>query len=496
MNEKQENKEELAVIGAGPAGLTAAYCLAEKGLQSIVLEKDDVVGGISRTVKRDGYYFDLGGHRFFTKVKDVNDLWHEILPSDEEFLTRSRKSRIYYNGKFFDYPLVAHKALIGLGPKEAFLCIMSFAKAKIFPPKHMDNYEDWVTSRFGKRLYETFFKSYTEKVWGVPASSLPSDWAAQRIKDLSILNAILNPILKRIRRKQITSLIESFKYPKYGPGMMWERAAEQIEAKGSQIIFNAEVTGISHANSRVHELSYKVGAEEKVIKTKAVFSSMPIKDLVNSLNPAPPQEVIEAANDLKYRDFLTVALVVPKERAFPDNWIYIHYPQVKVGRIQNFGAWSPFMVKEGKTCLGMEYFAFEGDELWSQDDQSLVSFAAKELEAIGLGKADEVEKGFVVRVKKAYPHYDENYRKNLEIIRKWLESNTTNLYLMGRNGMHRYNNQDHSMYTAMLSVENYLGATYDVWSVNVEEEYHEEASSSIGERGTGRLAPIIKTSKS
>jgi protoporphyrinogen oxidase len=465
------------VIGAGPAGLTAAYQLHKSGVSSIILEADDVVGGISRTAEREGWRFDIGGHRFFTKVKPVEELWHEILP-DEDFLTRPRKSRIYYDGKYYDYPLKATNALGNLGIIEATRCVGSYVWARIRPPKDQENYEGWLVARFGWRLYRTFFKTYTEKVWGMQVADMPADWAAQRVKNLSLLNAITNALMPKRNQKDITSLIEEFQYPKYGPGMMWERCRDLVEKEGSTVEMHTRVTSVRHGDGRATSVvaEHADGSTTEYPCTH-VISSMPIPHLLKAMDPPPPPEVLAAADGLKFRDFLTIALVVKESDGFPDNWIYIHDPNVEVGRIQNFGSWSPYLVKDGRTCLGLEYFVNEGDRLWSAADADLVAQGTRELQALGLVDPSHVEAGYIVRMPKAYPIYDNDYKANVEILRTWLASHATNVFPVGRNGMHKYNNQDHSMYTAMLSVENMLGAQHDIWAVNVEEEYHEEKAS-------------------
>jgi len=500
---------QVVVIGGGPAGLTAAYELAKHDVSSTVLEADDMVGGISRTVERDGWRFDLGGHRFFTKVVPVEAFWHEILP-DEDFLQRPRMSRIYYDGKFFDYPLKASNALTNLGIGEAILCVLSYFYAQadgavrklVGRPRSEEDLESWITSRFGRRLYNHFFKTYNEKVWGVPASSIQADWAAQRIKNMSLWNAGVNAILdslpswlsflKKGKATDITSLIEEFQYPKYGPGMMWEVCRDKVEAAGSKVLMETKAVKIRHEDDRAVAVVAEHAGVETEYPCTEVISSMPMSQLLMAMDPPPPADVLAAAKDLRYRDFLTVALVVPDEGIFPDNWIYIHSPEVVVGRIQNFGSWSPYLVKEGRTCLGMEYFVFEGDTTWSMADEDLVALAKTELGKIGLVSPDTVEAGYVVRVPKAYPFYDERYKENVRRMRDWLADCAPNVHPVGRNGMHRYNNQDHSMYTAMLTVENLVaGTNYDVWEVNVEEEYHEEKAPAAGEKGTGRDAPVI-----
>jgi protoporphyrinogen oxidase len=473
----------VVIAGAGPGGLTAAYQLTKRGQHPIVLESDDVVGGISRTVVRDGWRFDLGGHRFFTKVPEVEALWHEILP-DGDFLLRPRMSRIFYKGKYYDYPLKALNALRNLGLKESFLCGLSYVDARIRPPKNQDNYENWLVARFGWRLYRTFFKTYTERVWGVEVSQMPADWAAQRIKNLDLGKAVLNALLPKRNQTEITTLIEEFQYPKFGPGMMWEVCAEKVQAAGGSVHLQSRLTTIKVADGQAQSVVYDHDGTAQEVAASHVISTMPLRELVHTLSPPPPPEVLAAADGLHYRDYLTVALVVPESRSFPDNWIYIHAPEVHVGRIQNYGSWSPYLVKDGRTCLGLEYFVFEGDEMWEMADDDLIALGTKELSELGLVEPGDVESGYVVRVPKAYPYYDFSYKANVEIIRRYLETEAPNVHPVGRNGMHKYNNQDHSMYTAILTVENIFGASDDIWSVNVEEEYHEEGS-------TGRDAPVL-----
>jgi protoporphyrinogen oxidase len=488
----------VVIIGAGPAGLTAAYELAVRyGITSTVLESDSVVGGISRTVERDGWRFDIGGHRFFTKVKEVDDFWHEVLP-DEDFMLRPRMSRIYYEGKYYDYPLKASNALKNLGIVEALRCVMSYVWVRIRPPKDQTTLEGWIAARFGWRLYTHFFKTYNEKLWGVPTNNLPADFAAQRIKNLSLFNAVVNSLLPRRNQKDITSLIEEFQYPKLGPGMMWERCRDLVEAAGCKVIMNTRVVGVRHHDGKaLSVIAETAGGTREEFPCDHVISSMPISQLLKAMDPPAAEPATLAAQDLRYRDFVTVALVVPLEYSFPDNWIYVHSKEVQVGRIQNFGSWSPHMVKEGRTCLGLEFFVFEGDETWNKSDADLIAQGKRELAILGLVDPSKVEAGYVVRMPKAYPFYDEHYKANVARIVEWLEDCAPNVHPVGRNGMHRYNNQDHSMYTAMLTAENIArGTHHDVWSVNVEEEYHEQSSEDDtapprGTGGTGRDAPVI-----
>lgn len=478
---------DVVVIGAGPAGLTAAYELARHDVPATVLEADDVVGGISRTVERDGWRFDIGGHRFFTKVDRVQQLWHEILP-DEDFSLRPRRSRILYRGRFFDYPLRPLNALRNLGPLEAARCLASYGWAQLRPPRDQSHLEGWITARFGRRLYRHFFATYNEKVWGVPASKIQADWAAQRIRNMSLAGAVRNALSRRTASTHITSLIEQFHYPRLGPGMMWERCCELVEASGSKVLLSQPVTRIRHERGRATAVEATTDGAVTTYPCTDVVSTMALPDLVRAMDPAVPPAVRDAADGLRFRDFLTVAMVVPEHQGFGDNWIYVHSPQVQVGRIQNYGTWSPSMVKPGLTCLGLEYFVFSDDGLWAMPDADLVALATRELAALCLADPATVAAGYVVRMPRAYPVYDAGYEQRVAVLRDWLATHATNVHPVGRNGMHRYNNQDHSMLTAMLAVENILGlGDHDTWSVNVERAYHEESSRA----GTGRDAPTV-----
>ncbi len=477
------------IIGAGPAGLTAANELLTLGHPAEVYEMDAVVGGISRTAQYRGYRFDIGGHRFFTKVPAVQELWEEVLGDD--LLERPRLSRIYYNDKFFDYPLKPLNALRGLGPIEAGRVGLSYLWAQVAPHPTENNFEEWVSNRFGRRLFEVFFKTYTEKVWGMPCTEISADWAAQRIKNLDLFKAVKNSLIGSVGdREVITTLIDRFHYPRLGPGMMWERLTERLRESGTPVHLETPVQELHHRDGRITAVTVGAadGGGNRELPADHVISSMPLRELLLSFSPPPPAEVRQAANRLRYRDFLTVILIVRQKDVFPDNWIYIHSPDVRVGRVQNFGSWSPEMVPDASTTsLGLEYFVQEGDDLWSSSDEALLELGARELAVLGLAPEESVVDGTVVRMPKAYPVYDDAYKEALALIRGYL-SGFPNLQVIGRNGQHRYNNQDHSMLAGMLAARNVLGESHDVWAVNVEQEYHEEVSDGEG-KVKDRLTP-------
>jgi protoporphyrinogen oxidase len=482
------NNVDIAIIGAGPSGLTAAYLLSKKGYSVTIIEKDErYVGGISRTVEVDGYRFDIGGHRFFSKSKEVVDLWDEILPDD--FIQRPRMSRIYYEGKFYSYPLRAFEALWNLGIYRSTLCMLSYAKAKAFPNRNVRSFQDWTVNQFGHKLFSIFFKTYTEKVWGMPCDEMSADWAAQRIKGLSLGSAVLDGLKRSLglNRKpnngmETKTLLETFRYPRLGPGMMWDAARDAVVAKGNHVLMGHSFKQLAQdagGNWRLSATTADGG--EAVITAKHVISSAPMRELSARIHPLPATTL--QASNLKYRDFLTVALMIKSEDLFPDNWIYIHDSKVQVGRVQNFRSWSPEMVPDPSiACVGLEYFCFENDGLWSSSDDELVALATKEMAILGLCNPGDVVGGAVVRQEKAYPVYDDEYAANVEAMRAELEGKYETLHMVGRNGMHRYNNQDHAMMTAMLTVENIVAGSrvFNIWNVNEDAEYHE--SGKEGQR--------------
>ncbi|HLJ16822.1 MAG TPA: NAD(P)/FAD-dependent oxidoreductase [Bryobacteraceae bacterium] len=522
------NKQTALIIGAGPAGLTAALELLRRtGTIPIVLEKSSAMGGLSRTVKYKGNRMDIGGHRFFSKSDRVMNWWLEILPpeatneateyisyqnkhraistngnrgldpdqQDAVMLIRNRKSRIYFLRKFFDYPIsLSARTLRNLGALRTIKIGASYATSVVRQIKPERTLEHFLINRFGKQLYLTFFKSYTEKVWGVPCSEISAEWGAQRIKGLSIATALLHIAKKLFRRqsgiqqkKVETSLIEKFLYPKYGPGQLWERVAENIVEKGGQILTGYSVDKLVVNGSRVIGVeAIGESGERRRFEADYVFSTMPIKELIRALGGSVPENVREVSDGLIYRDFITVGMLLNRlqisedgklsGQLLRDNWIYIQEPDVLVGRMQIFNNWSPYMVADpSKVWVGLEYFCYETDELWHKPDQEMIKLATEEMERIGIVSAADVLDAVVIRVPKTYPAYFGTYNRFPEL-REYIDG-FENLFLVGRNGMHKYNNQDHSMLTAMTAVDNIVEGRRDksnIWAVNTEQEYHED----------------------
>jgi protoporphyrinogen oxidase len=497
-----ERLAKAIIVGAGPAGLTAAYELSKRAAPVIVLESDpEYVGGISRTVNYQGYRFDIGGHRFFSKSQEVENLWTEILGLD--MLQRPRSSKIYYGGQLYSYPLKPFEALSKLGYVESVRCVLSFLAARLNPAANPKSFEDWVVNQFGRRLFEIFFKTYTEKVWGMTCKEISADWAAQRIRGLSLGSVIKNAVLPKRgakdRARMVKSLIDTFRYPRLGPGMMWETCARKVRGMGGQVLLGRSVIGCRFdVDTTLWTVTARTanGSVEEY-RGEHVISSMPIRQLAGQVEPRIPQNALRAAESLRYRDFLTVGLILRERNRFSDNWIYIHDPNVKVGRVQNYKSWSPEMVPDPNfCCYGLEYFCFEGDGLWNMEDEDLLALARKELEQVQLANAADVVDGCVIRQPKAYPVYDDNCRQNVEVIRRAMDAHCPNLHLVGRNGMHKYNNQDHAMMTAMLTARNILAGEkkYDVWAVNEDGEYHE--AGEAGAQANCELKNAVPTTAS
>ncbi len=461
---------KTVISGAGPAGLTAAYEACKRGLNPIVFEKDKEVGGISKTVDYKNYLFDIGGHRFFTKYNEVQKIWNEIIGDD--FLVRPRLSRIYYNNKFFYYPLKPINALKNLGLWNSVTVLMSYISSQIKPHKNVGSFEEWVSNKFGKKLFSIFFKTYTEKVWGISCEDIQADWAAQRIKSLSLGKAILNS-LGFIGKKRITTLIDEFHYPRRGPGQMWTKTRDVVEKNGGKVYLNTRVIQFNRKDNKIVSVLVTSNGSLQEINGDYFLSTLPLRELVQSIEPAVPDDVLDAALALKYRDFFTVSLIIDKPQIFPDNWIYIHSPEVLVGRIQNFKNWSPEMVPDQqKTSLGMEYFCFQTDEIWRKNDRELIELGKEELIKLNFASREQIKDGLVIRSPKTYPIYDEGYKGRVETIKNYL-STINNLQTIGRNGLHRYNNQDHSMLSAIMAIRNILGENHQIWNINIDDEYHE-----------------------
>lgn len=473
-------EKKIIIFGAGPAGLATAMEAVKKNHKIFILEKEDQVGGIAKTVKYKGYHFDIGGHRFFTKEKEVQDLWHNTL--GKEFLVRPRLSRIYYKNKFYFYPLKPFNALKNIGPISACSIIISyfFTRAKYYIgrtfgyTKKAETFDEWITQRFGAKLFNIFFKTYTEKVWGIPTTEIGAEWAAQRIKSLSLTKAVINAFFPKSKKAKATSLIDQFNYPRYGPGMMYESMANIIKEKGGEIIKKANVTQIRRDGNHITGIVYKDehGNKKDMLGTHYI-STIPLPELIKKLEPKVSDDLLKSIEFLQFRAFIAVCLIIDRADLFPDNWIYIHSPEVEVGRIQNFKNWNPDMVPDhAKTSLGMEYFCFEGDKLWKTPDKELIGLASKELEKIGLGKVSEVIDGFVIRQKDTYPIYRIGYKDQLQKIYDYIKT-FDNLQIIGRGGTFRYNNMDHSIISGIYAARNIMGEHYDVLSINIDEAYQE-----------------------
>lgn len=486
------NKGKAVVVGAGPAGLTSAWELAHAGHDVTVLERDPRhVGGLARTLNYKGFRFDIGAHRFYSKNPDISRWWNERLPGD--FIKVKRLTRILYRQHFFHYPLLAKDALFGLGFVTSTACVLSYLWRQLFPRRQERSFEDWVINHFGDRLYRIFFKTYTEKVWGMPCHQISADWASQRIKGLSLKKAVLGALgFKSSGQETVKTLIDEFEYPRFGAGMLWEKVRDEIQQRGGKVLLGKSVIQFEREGNRViavHTMSAN-GQQERWAADSFIVS-MPLRDCVLNMDPPLAADVQAAAKQLLYRDFILVALIVGRTNLFPDNWIYVHDPAVKVGRIENYNNWTVEMAPQpNMTCLEMEYFCTKNDGVWQMNHAEIIDLAKRELEHLGLAKAAEVTDGCVVRVEKAYPVYDADYRHNVDIIRQAL-SQLENLQVVGRNGMHKYNNQDHSMLTGILAARNLDGEQNNVWQVNGDAEYLEEITEDKGRQVPRPIAAAI-----
>ena len=448
----------VAVIGAGPAGLTAALALARAGRAVVLVEREDGVGGLARTVERDGYRFDIGGHRFVTRVPEVLALWKELI--GDELLLRPRRSRILFGGHFYDYPLTAASALSGLGPLEGARIASSYLRSRLSPVRPEKNLADWVTNRFGRRLFETFFRSYTEKLWGVPCEEIGAQWAAQRIRSLSLSGAVADMVRRGAGHHR--TLATDFLYPRLGPGMLWSRMRQQFEALGQSMLLGHRLVAVRHEEGQVREIELQGPGNRCVLPVSHLVSTIPLRDLAAALTPAPSFQAAAAA--LRHRDFIEVALVLDGPDPFPDTWLYLHDRGIRAGRVQNFRAWSPALLPSAdKSCLGLEYFCSVGDGLWKHSDAELAAIAEEDLASLGFGRRRALAH-HVVRVKDAYPIYDRDFAANVAAVARGL-SPLKNLQTLGRNGAHRYNNMDHSMLSGLLAAQNVQGAHHDLWTV-------------------------------
>ncbi|MDD5254551.1 MAG: NAD(P)/FAD-dependent oxidoreductase [Candidatus Omnitrophica bacterium] len=466
--------KKAVIIGAGPAGLAAAHKLSGYGIEAQIVEKGPVVGGLSRTVRHGDFYFDIGPHRFFTRHKPVLQWWQETLGAD--FIRVSRRTRIYYGNKYFNYPLSIREVLCKLGVRHWLPVFLSYLKARMAVSPSEKSFEQWVQNRFGNRLYQLFFKNYTEKIWGIPCAQIAADWAAQRIKGVSLAAALRNAIVKD-NAGNVRSFIKEFHYPRMGAGMMYEAAAARLLKKGVKISFDSEVIEVIHDNTRIIKVVCRHSGSGRVSEVEGsdFCSTMPLDQLIRCLKPAPHKKIIDICNNLTYRGLLLVHLVLEKKEVFADNWIYVHSPEVRLGRIQNYKNWSPDMVPDsGKTTLSLEYFCTEGDELWSLQDHEAVALGGLELQKLGIARPQEIKSAFVMRVPHAYPVYELNYRVHLDAIKEYV-GRFPNLRCIGRSGMFRYNNMDHSVLTGFLAAKNIAGASEDIWNVNTDKAYHETA---------------------
>lgn len=469
-----KKKTDVCVIGAGPAGLSAAYILGDSGIDTTVLEMSGQVGGISRTIERDGFRFDIGGHRFFTKDEEVERFFREIL--GDEAIWVSRSSKIFYRNKYFDYPLKPANALLGMGVGTTARCLFDYGFIKVknlFKKPEIVSLEDWVSNEFGRELFKLYFKDYTEKVWGIDCSRICAEWAAQRIRGLSLRVAIKDALFANNNGK-VATLIDKFMYPKLGIGRISERLADAVRAKGNEVRMASKAVAVNHENGRVVSVDVESAGGSYRLAVGNLCSSMPLTGLVLAMKPEAPADVVAAARKLRYRDLVTVNLMVDKPQVTDDTWIYIHDPSIELGRIHEPRNWSPAMAPAGKSSIVAEYFCFAGDDIWDMEDEALINLTIRDLDTrLGFLKKEEVIGGFVVRTPKAYPMYELGHEEPLQKIRDYI-GGFANLQIIGRYGTYKYNNMDHSMKTGILAARNLLGESHDVGQVNVDKEYHEE----------------------
>jgi len=467
------SKECVHIIGAGPAGMACAYTLSKGDHAAVIIDEEKEVGGLCQTIEFSGYLFDIGGHRFLSKLDLINSIWKEVMGGD--LLRVNRLSRIFYRKRFFNYPLSFFNTFWNLGPLESFLCIASYGYCRLIKPGNDQTFEGWIINRFGKRLYEIFFDTYTRKVWAVPCKDISADWAVQRIRGLSLRVAIKKALLGA-RSRGPKTLAEEFLYPKKGPGQFYARLERSLVNQRTQFLFEKRVIKVNHQNGNVTSIVVKDKSTsvEQEIPVNYLFSSMPLTDLIRSLNPPPPENIKLAASKLRFRSFLVVNVILDHEALFPDQWIYVHSPDVKLGRIQNYKNWSPFMTANPKkTSIGLEYFCTVGDELWEMNDVDLIDFALEELERIGIVSRKHLINGFVVRRKNVYPVYSLDYQKSLDVLREYL-MRFENLQTMGRAGLFRYDNSDHAMLSGIGAAKNYMNkSAYNLWSQGPQQEYLE-----------------------
>ncbi len=456
---------KVVILGAGPAGLAAAHELSRQKVRCQTVEKSATGGGLCRTLNRDGFLFDIGGHRFLSRSEEVNALWKEVL--GEDLLVKTRKSRIHFRGRFFDYPLRPFDALSKLGVGESLRCLASYSRSRLMSEGDQSSFEGWMIRRFGRRLYENFFKSYTEKVWGIPCSELSSDWAEQRIQQLTLRQAVWRSLFPGAGKKGIKTLTETFFYPRRGPGQFFDALRCQSESRGASFAFGRDVQEVRLNGAKVDSvISVNRDGQREVWAGDSFLSSLPLSLLIQKLRPLPPREIIEAAASLRFRSFIAVNLVFDVPFLFDDQWIYLHSTSIKAGRLQNYKNWSEGMVPDaGKTSLGMEYFVSEGDDLWKLDEAGMIGLALAELNMIGIVDPSHFVRGFTVRVPNAYPVYSPGYDTAVVKIRRYLER-FSNLQVMGRAGLFRYNNSDHAILTGLMAARNLRGGEHDLWAVD------------------------------